>query len=108
MGLSLNYLNVIGGFMKKAALILFATVPTLAFAHGSAIQMVSDSTAAALEKFAGEEKGPAASFSGVKTWLSGAEAKVRVYFNNNADSVYYTCTMQHESNGSEHLMCSKD
>lgn len=98
----------LGGFMKKAAMIMFLFMPALAFAHGSTIQMASDSTKAALTKFETEETGPASSFSGVKTWLNGSDAKVRVYYNNNADSIYYTCMMHHEADGSESLMCHKD
>ncbi|MBX3022754.1 MAG: hypothetical protein KF799_13860 [Bdellovibrionales bacterium] len=94
--------------MKKAAMIMFLFMPALAFAHGSTIQMASDSTKAALTKFETEETGPASSFSGVKTWLNGSDAKVRVYYNNNADSIYYTCMMHHEADGSESLMCHKD
>jgi hypothetical protein len=93
--------------MKLGIAMLFL-MPGFAFAHGSKIQMVSDSTKAGLDKFEAEEPGPASSFAGVKTWINGADAKVRVYYNNNADSIYYTCAMHHGGNGEEHLICTKD
>lgn len=94
--------------MSKIFLFLSLLAPSVGFAHGSSIQMVSDSTTEALQKFESEEVSAATSFSGVKTWISGADAKVRVYYNNNADSIYYTCVMHHGDNGEEHLNCSKD
>ena len=89
-----------------AALLLMA--PLQAFAHGDKIEMAAQSTTAALEKFKAEETTPAQSFSGVKTWLAGEDAKVRVYYNENRDSLVYTCIMHHDSNHEVHLMCSKD
>lgn len=91
----------------KTVLFLLAFVPGLAFAHGSRIKMVSDSTQVALDKFESEEAAAASTFTGVKSWVNGDQTKVRVYFNDNQDSIYYTCTMNH-GGGQEVLDCVKD
>ena len=92
----------------KLLIAILLVAPMQALAHEDKIEMAAQSTTAALEKFKAEETTPAQSFSGVKTWLAGEDAKVRVYYNENRNSLVYTCAMHHGSNREVHLMCSKD
>ncbi len=89
---------------------IFATIilmPFLAFAHGTAIEMVEQSTTEVLKKFSTEEdKNIVEAFSAVKSWTSCNLVKVKVYYNANANSIEYSCEMMHH-NGQEMLMCDK-
>lgn len=82
-------------------------MPFLAFAHGTAIEMVQQSTTEALKKFTTEEdRTKVDAFNGVKSWTSGNLIRVKVYYNASADTVEYSCEMMHHD-GSEMLMCEK-
>lgn len=89
---------------------IFATIllmPFLAFAHGSTIEMVEQSTTEVLKKFSTEEdKTIVDAFNAVKSWTSGSVIKVKVYYNANANSIEYSCEMMHHD-GKEMLMCDK-
>jgi hypothetical protein len=93
--------------MRVSLALSLLLLPGFAFAHGTKIKMVAESTTVALAKFEAEEAAAVQTFSGTKTWLSGADAKVRVYYDDNANSIYYTCVMQH-TGGNEQLVCTKD
>lgn len=94
--------------MKAIVLALLVTSPLIALAHSNPIDMVSDSTTAALKKFKTEETMAASSFSGIKAWVSGASTKVRVYYRNNEANVLYGCIMHHADDGTEHILCTKE
>jgi hypothetical protein len=92
--------------MKKFILILIL-VPSFAFAQGSNIELVESAVSAALAKFSEEENKKAVdAFNAVKSWVSGAQIKVKVYYNANANTIDYVCEMMNHG-GTEMMMCSK-
>jgi hypothetical protein len=92
--------------MKKIILAL-SLVPCFALAQGSNIKLVESATSAALAKFSEEEsKNAVDAFNAVKSWLSGTQVKVKVYYNANANTIDYVCEMM-DHGGAEMMMCSK-
>jgi hypothetical protein len=94
--------------MKKLV-VLLSLVPLVAFAGASKIENVGAATSEALKKFASEEnKTYVDAFNGIKSWVSGNQVKVKVYYNANANTVDYVCEMMdHTGRGDEMMMCSK-
>ena len=91
--------------MKKiiSSIIVFCSFK--AMGHGKKLEMVDLSVSEALALFKSEaDPATLQSFSGVKSWASGAKIKVRVYFNSNKDSIVYSCAMQHRA-GQETMKC---
>lgn len=86
-----------------AALILAA--PLFASAHGNKMEMISLAVQEALLRFNAEE-GPAAKrdFEGVKAWISGSLAKVKVLVKN-TDGKTYDCKMNHADGSAEAVSC---
>ncbi len=74
-------------------------IPVMGFAHGTATEMVGASTVEALKKFSTDEVATVVSaFNGVKSWVSGATIKVKVYYDRNAKFIDYSCEMMHHGN----------
>ncbi|MCB0363101.1 MAG: hypothetical protein KDD35_10280 [Bdellovibrionales bacterium] len=91
----------------KILLALLLSAPSLVFAHGTKVEMVEAATSTALDKFATEEsKVTVDAFNAVKSWVSGSQIKVKIYYNANANTIDYVCEMMHHD-GNEMMMCSK-
>jgi hypothetical protein len=92
--------------MKKTIFVLIL-LPWIASAHGTKLEMVNAAVGAALETFTKDEtKAVKDAFNGVKAWVSADKVKVKAYYNNNANTVDYTCEMMHHGT-EEMMMCSK-
>ena len=89
-------------FLVAAILIL----PSLSFAHGSLLNLTKAAIDESLEVFVDSKaKDISDSFSGVKAWRSKTKIKVRIYFDENNQSVVYSCEMKHFQDGTEKMMC---
>lgn len=92
--------------MRKL-MIMLLLAPVMVFAHGTATEMVGESTVEALKKFSTEENAKIVNtFNGVKSWVAGSTIKVKVYYDKNAKFLDYSCEMMHHGN-QEMLMCTK-
>jgi len=94
--------------MKQLLSIAILSLLSLAaMAHGSKIDLAISAGFVALRDFEAQE--PLAtvnSFNAVKTWLSGNNIKVKIYFNSNANSILYKCEMDH-SGTQEQMVCAR-
>mgnify|MGYP001592613997 CR=1 FL=1 len=94
--------------MKTKLLIamMIVAIPVVAFAHGSKVGSTGHAIETALKKFEQEETHAVVDgFLGVKGWLDQDKVQVKIYLPNNA-VIQYTC-FEHEMNGSEMTMCTK-
>lgn len=94
--------------MKVRSIIILSASILLAgeaFAHGNKVEMTHLSVTRSLELFAGEQsQSTVRSFSGVKAWLSGSTAKVKVFLSGSS-SLVYSCRVVHSNGGEEGVEC---
>lgn len=89
----------------KILLSLLVLSPAVSFAHGNKMEMVSLSVHEALLKFNAEESAATKrDFEGVKAWISGSIAKVKVLVKN-TDGKTYDCQMNHADGRPEAVLC---
>ena len=93
--------------MRKILIATSLLVCSVSFGHGNPIEAVDLSVASGLEKFATTESPDVVSgFQGVKSWMSGANVKVKVYVKD-MDDVNYNCVMDHSNGSEEKMTCTK-
>ena len=97
--------------MKSLLFIILFAIPCISVAHGSKVEIVSTVTSVALADFFKKEPNTVVkSFNAVKSWVSGSQIKVKVYYNSNdkynAHYIYYVCEVKH-SDGKEEMACDK-
>ena len=91
--------------MKKILLMTSLLFCSTSFGHGNAIEAVDLAVSASLERFGvTESQSTLANFQGIKSWVSGAEVKVRIYVRDMED-INYTCFMDHDAGASEKMTC---
>jgi len=79
-----------------------------ASAHGSKSELVLAATVTAVDSFENEEpKEVVMAFNGLKSWVSGATIKVKLYYNSNENSISFDCEMVHSDGGSEEMVCTR-
>ncbi|MCB9026753.1 MAG: hypothetical protein H6625_10575 [Bdellovibrionaceae bacterium] len=92
--------------MKKLIIIASLLSSSASFGHGNPIEAVDLAISAGLKKISMTESHDVIdNFQGVKSWMSGAKVKVRIYIKE-MNEVNYECEMAHNKGEIERMVCN--